>query len=187
MSARFLECLLVLACASGAACASSGAVPRPFPVPGEPSSRTAPLALPGGPAGGPGAAPQAGAANGVVGTALALRGVPYLNGGSDPSGFDCSGFVWYVFGHHGIAVPRTVAAQFQAGRPVPSGNLQPGDLVFFETGSGPASHVGVVVSGDEFVHAPSTRGEVRVEHLAAPYWSSRFVGARRLSQMADSK
>jgi cell wall-associated NlpC family hydrolase len=173
MSARFLKFLLVLACASATACASSGAVPRPFPVPGEPSSRTPPPALPG-------VATPAGDAGGVVGTALALRGVPYLNGGSDPSGFDCSGFVWYVFAHQGIAVPRTVGAQFQAGRPVRARDLQPGDLVFFETGSGPASHVGVVVSGDEFVHAPSSRGEVRVEHLAAPYWSSRFVGARRL-------
>jgi cell wall-associated NlpC family hydrolase len=141
----------------------------------------APRSLPAGPDAAPGATALAGEADAVVGTALALRGVPYLNGGSDPSGFDCSGFVWYVFGHHGIAVPRTVAAQFQAGRPVSARDLQPGDLVFFETGSGPASHVGVVVSGDEFVHAPSSRGEVRVEHLAAPYWSRRFVGARRLT------
>jgi cell wall-associated NlpC family hydrolase len=116
----------------------------------------------------------------VVGTALSLRGVRYRSGGSDPTGFDCSGFVWYVFERQGIAVPRTVAAQFQAGRAVRTADLQPGDLVFFETGGASASHVGVVVSGDEFVHAPSSRGEVRVEHLAAPYWSSRYVGARRV-------
>jgi cell wall-associated NlpC family hydrolase len=114
-------------------------------------------------------------------TALGLRGVPYHNGGSDPSGFDCSGFVWYVFARHGIAVPRTVAAQFQSGTPVRATDLRPGDLVFFETAGVTASHVGMVISGDAFVHAPSTRGEVRVEHLAAPYWSSRFAGARRLN------
>jgi cell wall-associated NlpC family hydrolase len=119
-------------------------------------------------------------AGGVVGAALALRGVPYRNGGSDPTGFDCSGFIWYVFERQGISVPRTVAAQFQAGRPVGAGNLQPGDLVFFETSGTSASHVGVVVSEDDFIHAPSSRGEVRVEHLSTPYWSSRFVGARRL-------
>ena len=117
---------------------------------------------------------------GVVETALALQGVPYRNGGSDPSGFDCSGFVWYVFAHAGLAVPRTVAAQFQAGRPVRADDLRPGDLVFFETGGAPASHVGLVVDRDAFVHAPSSRGEVRVEHLAAPYWASRYAGARRL-------
>ena len=73
---------------------------------------------------------------------------------------------------HGIAVPRTVAEQFQAGRSVRAKDLQPGDLVFFETSGGPASHVGIVVGGDEFVHAPSSRGQVRVEQLAAPYWAS---------------
>ena len=93
-----------------------------------------------------------------------------------------SGFVWYVFNRRGIGLPRTVAEQFRAGRSVREKDLQPGDLVFFETSGGPASHVGLLVSGDEFVHAPSSRGEVRVEHLAAPYWASRFVGARRLPQ-----
>jgi cell wall-associated NlpC family hydrolase len=117
----------------------------------------------------------------VVARALELQGVPYRNGGSDPQGFDCSGFVWYVFARQGVAVPRTVAAQFAAGTPVAAAHLRPGDLVFFDTGVRPASHVGVVVNGDTFVHAPSSRGVVRTEHLSAPYWSSRFVGARRLT------
>jgi cell wall-associated NlpC family hydrolase len=116
----------------------------------------------------------------VVGTALALRGAPYRNGGSDPSGFDCSGFVWYVFSQHGIAVPRTVLELFRAGQPVRERNIQPGDLVFFETTGRSASHVGVVVGADEFIHAPSSRGEVRVEHLTTSYWARRFVGARRI-------
>ena len=123
----------------------------------------------------------------MVGTALGLRGSPYRTGGSDPSGFDCSGFVWYVFARQGLAVPRTVAAQFQAGAPVAAGDLRPGDLVFFETAGASASHVGIVVSRDAFVHAPSSRGEVRVEHLGARYWSNRFVGARRLNSLSHGK
>ena len=125
-------------------------------------------------------APRPDESPGLVRTALGLRGVPYRNGGSDPAGFDCSGFVWYVFSRHGIVVPRTVVEQFHSGQTVRGTEIQPGDLVFFETSGGPASHVGVVVGGDEFVHAPSARGEVRVEHLNSPYWASRFVGARRL-------
>jgi cell wall-associated NlpC family hydrolase len=105
--------------------------------------------------------------------------VPYRNGGADPQGFDCSGFVWYVFGRHGVALPRTVGEQFRAGRPQPGG-LEPGDLVFFTTVAPGASHVGIALGGDEFVHAPSSTGQVRVERLSAPYWASRFVGARRI-------
>jgi cell wall-associated NlpC family hydrolase len=112
---------------------------------------------------------------------LAFRGAPYRNGGNDPSGFDCSGFVTYVFAQHGIFVPRTVSEQYQAGRSVPSDQLEPGDLVFFATVSRGASHVGIAIGGDEFVHAPSGHGEVRVERLSASYWASRFVGARRVS------
>jgi cell wall-associated NlpC family hydrolase len=165
--------LILLACISAAGCASTGALPQPFPTPNAPSRRPPPP-TPEEPA----AAPVESA--GVVGIALALRGSPYRNGGSDPSGFDCSGFVWYVFTQHGIVVPRTVAEQFRAGQAVRGNSLQPGDLVFFETSGGPASHVGVAVGGDEFIHAPSSRGEVRVEHLMAPYWASRYVGARRV-------
>jgi cell wall-associated NlpC family hydrolase len=116
----------------------------------------------------------------VAGTALALRGAPYRDGGSDPSGFDCSGFVRYVFSQHGVSVPRTVTDQFRAGHQVAGAQLEPGDLVFFATVAPGASHVGIAIGGDEFVHAPSGRGEVRVERMSAPYWSTRFVGARRV-------
>jgi cell wall-associated NlpC family hydrolase len=117
----------------------------------------------------------------LTGTALSLRGTPYRNGGHDPSGFDCSGFVSYVFGQYGIAVPRTVNDQYHAGREVdPQQGLQPGDLVFFTTVSPGASHVGILIGGDEFLHAPSSTGEVRVERLSGPYWSTRFIGARRV-------
>jgi len=111
---------------------------------------------------------------------LSLRGTPYKSGGTDPGGFDCSGFVWYVFGQHGVPVPRTVAEQYGAGGSVAPTDLQAGDLVFFATAGSGASHVGIVVGGDSFVHAPSSSGVVRVERLGATYWSSRFLGARRL-------
>jgi peptidoglycan DL-endopeptidase CwlO len=119
-------------------------------------------------------------AYGITGTALSLRGAPYRNGGSDPSGFDCSGFVQYVFGQNGVRVPRTVTEQFRAGQDVDPPALEPGDLVFFTTVTSGASHVGISIGGDEFVHAPSGYGEVRVERLSAPYWSTRFVGVKRV-------
>ncbi len=154
-------------------CASTRAVPQPFPRPG--GSATKPPEAAGIPSPHPGADGYA-----IAGTALGLRGTPYRNGGSDPSGFDCSGFVWYVFGQHGIRVARTVGEQFRDGTDVSAGTLQPGDLLFFSTQGPDASHVGMAIGGDEFVHAPSSRGEVRVERISNPYWSSRYVGARRV-------
>ena len=160
--------------ALSAACATTGATPAPFPRPHAP----APVA---GAAGSPSPTPRGpSGAYEVTGTALRLRGTPYRNGGSDPAGFDCSGFVKYVFGENGVSVPRTVSEQFQAGRHVDAQSLQAGDLVFFTTVGPGASHVGIVIGGDEFVHAPSSAGEVRVERLSASYWSTRFVGARRV-------
>lgn len=149
------------------ACASTGSVPRPFPG----ASSAAPAA-PGG-----GAAVDGYA---LVGTALSLRGAPYRNGGSDPAGFDCSGFTQYVFGQYGIALPREVRDQFREGASVKARELAPGDLVFFSTTERGASHVAIVVGGDEFVHAPSAAGVVRVERLRSKYWSRRYVGARRI-------
>lgn len=170
------------------ACASTGAVPRPFPRP-RPAAAPAPPPNPGTPApatttgvGGTatGAAGSSPIAYSLTSTALGLRGAPYRNGGSDPSGFDCSGFVRYVFGQHGITVPRTVTDQFRAGQQVDQQHVEPGDLVFFATVAPGASHVGIALGGDEFIHAPSGAGEVRVERMSAPYWSTRFVGARRV-------
>jgi len=170
------------------ACASTGAVPQPFPVPGNPPSATPPVPAPESvpvPTA-PSAPPVSAGSNGyaISGSALLLRGTPYNNGGHDPSGFDCSGFVWYVFDQNGVHVPRTVSEQFRAGTDVDASDLRPGDLVFFDTINAPlrqsATHVGISIGGDEFVHAPSTTGEVRVERLGSPYWSPRFVGARRM-------
>jgi cell wall-associated NlpC family hydrolase len=116
---------------------------------------------------------------GVVSTAMHLLGTRYRNGGSSPDGFDCSGFVQYVFAQQGVLMPRTVEEQAHYGLRVED-DLRAGDLVFFHTsGSGP-SHVGIALDNTRFVHAPSSRGEVRVEPLARPYWADRFIEARRM-------
>ncbi len=112
---------------------------------------------------------------------LSLRGAPYRNGGVDPNGFDCSGFVRYVYQQHGVPMPREVREQFRVGKNVDRGRLEPGDLVFFSTVAPGASHVGIVIGGDQFIHAPSERGVVRVENLSSQYWSTRYIGAKRVS------
>jgi cell wall-associated NlpC family hydrolase len=118
----------------------------------------------------------------IAGTALALRGTPYRNGGADPaSGFDCSGFVQFVFAQYGLVMPRGVRDQFEQGTPVQPDALEPGDLIFFTTTGPGASHVAIAIGGDQFVHAPSSSGTVRVESLHSSYWAPRFVGARRLN------
>ena len=121
-------------------------------------------------------------ASSLVINAMAFLGVPYRYGGNTvDTGFDCSGFVRYVYEQHGVAVPRQVRDQFRIGKNVDREDLEPGDLVFFSTIAPGASHVGIVIGGDQFVHAPSERGVVRVESLGAPYWASRYIGAKRVS------
>jgi cell wall-associated NlpC family hydrolase len=112
----------------------------------------------------------------VVGYAKRFLGVPYVYGGSSPrSGFDCSGFVRYVYAHFGVSLPHSSYAQFGDGRRVGRGSLRPGDLVFFD-GLG---HVGLYIGNGRFIHAPHTGTRVRIETLAG-WYSSRFSGARRL-------
>ena len=112
---------------------------------------------------------------GVVGIAMRYLGVPYVWGGSSPSGFDCSGLVSYVFAQIGVSLPHSSYAQFGIGTPVSIGELQPGDLVFF-TG---ASHVGIYIGGGQFIHAPHTGDVVKISSLSG-YYSSNFAGARRV-------
>jgi hypothetical protein len=114
---------------------------------------------------------------GAVSYAKRLVGVPYRYGGSTPrSGFDCSGFVSFVYRHFGIALPRTSYGQYGVGRSVPRRALRPGDLVFFD-GLG---HVGMYVGAGRFIHAPSSGKRVQVSRLAESWYRSRYVGARRL-------
>ena len=183
--------LIVLVALASGACATGRAVPRPFPgaalPPGAGDDPTVSVdpqpelaELPSG------AAPTGGAAT-LVATALEFRGVPYVNGGSTPSGFDCSGFVQYVFSQHGTALPREVRDQYRTGRRVGVNEVRPGDLVFFQTVSRGASHVGVAIGNGQFVHAPSSRGVVRVERYDGSYWSMRLVGARRVADATPAR
>ena len=167
--------LLVIAVATAAgACRSTGAVPRPFPMPGTLTPSTPPSTAPSPPR-------LVVDREALTSTALSLRGKQYRNGGADPDGFDCSGFTQYVFAQYGIPLPREVKEQFEIGIDVKAGELAPGDLVFFTTVAPGASHVGIALGADRFVHAPSSSGVVRVEQASAAYWSRRFVGARRIA------
>jgi cell wall-associated NlpC family hydrolase len=110
----------------------------------------------------------------VVGIALQYLGIPYVWGGSSPStGFDCSGFVAYVYAQVGVSLPHHAASQYGYGTPVPYDQLAPGDLVFF-SGLG---HVGIYIGGGQFVHAPHTGDVVRISSLAG---HGSYDGARRL-------
>jgi hypothetical protein len=175
-----VACTTALA-ALGAACASSGAVPRPFPIPGGPPTRAVGVApaidaLPPEPGG------TLAGAYALVTTALQLRGTPYRDGGTDPFGFDCSGFTQYVFSQHQLLLPREAREQYEAGRGISLSELAPGDLLFFSTTEPGPSHVAIALGTDEFVHAPSSNGVVRVERLSTSYWSQRFIGARRIAE-----
>jgi cell wall-associated NlpC family hydrolase len=134
-----------------------------------------------------GTAPSPGALNGqssptaagIIATAKKYIGVPYLWGGSTPSGFDCSGFVQFVFKAHGISLPRVSRDQYTAGYAVSKSNLKPGDLVFFNTSGSGVSHLGIYLGNDQFIHASTSKG-VTVSQLSGAYWASRYVGARRV-------
>jgi cell wall-associated NlpC family hydrolase len=112
---------------------------------------------------------------GVVGIAMHYLGVPYVWGGSTPRGFDCSGFVAYVFAQIGVSLPHSSYAQYGMGTAVSISQLEPGDLVFF-TG---ASHVGIYIGGGQFIHAPHTGDVVKISSLSG-YYSSNFAGGRRI-------
>ena len=112
---------------------------------------------------------------GVVGIAMQYLGTPYVYGGSSPSGFDCSGFIMYVYAKIGVSLPHNAAAQYGYGTPVSRDQLQPGDLVFFN-GLG---HAGIYVGGGSFIHAPHTGDVVKISSMSG-WYSSTYVGARRL-------
>ena len=112
---------------------------------------------------------------GVVGIAMQYLGIPYVYGGASPSGFDCSGFIMYVYAQVGVSLPHNAAAQYGHGTPVDRSQLQPGDLVFFN-GLG---HAGIYVGGGSFIHSPHTGDVVKISSMSG-WYSSTYVGARRL-------
>ncbi|MCC6165370.1 MAG: C40 family peptidase [Acidobacteria bacterium] len=156
MDLRRLALVLLLATSAGA-CASSGA-PRALVMPPGSAARGATIAA----------------------EARTYTGVAYRAGGGDPTGFDCSGFVQYLYRQAGIALPRTAESQFDAGRSLRSRDLEAGDLVFFRTEGRRISHVGIATGHGTFIHAPNARSRVRVDRLDAAYWSDRYAGARRI-------
>jgi cell wall-associated NlpC family hydrolase len=112
---------------------------------------------------------------GVVGIAMQYLGTPYVYGGASPGGFDCSGFVMYVFAQIGVSLPHNAAAQYGYGMPVSRDQLQPGDLVFFN-GLG---HDGIYIGGNQFIHSPHTGDVVKISSISG-WYASTWVGARRL-------
>jgi peptidoglycan DL-endopeptidase CwlO len=112
---------------------------------------------------------------GVVGIAMQYLGTPYVYGGESPSGFDCSGFVMYVFSRVGVSLPRTVSTQYAVGVPVSRSELQAGDLVFFN-GLG---HVGIYIGGGSFIHSPHTGDVVKISSMTG-WYADTYVGARRI-------
>lgn len=113
----------------------------------------------------------------VVMAALSQVGTPYVYGGTAPGrALDCSGLTQYAHRAAGVTIPRVSTAQRAAAKPVSGGRVQPGDLVFFKTGLR-QYHVGVVVDGDRFVHASTSKKRVRVSRLSSDYWRRHYIGA----------
>jgi cell wall-associated NlpC family hydrolase len=160
---KFLPILLMLLCS---ACATTQ---REVPVT---SHKTEPF--------------QNEAMNDLTIYAMSLAETPYQYGGNSPeSGFDCSGFVRHVFLKSlGLQLPRTSQEMSQVGEPLKEEQLNPGDLVFFNTQQHPFSHVGIYVGENRFVHAPKTGKSIVIASMRETYWRNRFDGARRITPTA---
>jgi cell wall-associated NlpC family hydrolase len=117
----------------------------------------------------------------VIRTAASLLGAPYHFGGTTPAGFDCTGYVAYVFRQAaGMRLPRKSLDQIRFGEAITPRAMQPGDLVYFRIEREKSLHVGIYVGEGHFVHAPSTNGVVNTQSLGVTYWRTRFLGARRV-------
>ena len=121
-------------------------------------------------------------ASDLVVNAMGFLGVPYKRGGSTTDGFDCSGFVRAMYENTlGLVLPHNAKAQAAVTETIDKAELQPGDLVFFNTLRKTFSHVGIYVGEGRFIHSPRSGGEVRIENMSDSYWRKRFNGARRVS------
>ncbi len=115
----------------------------------------------------------------IIQTSMNYIGVPYVFGGTTPNGFDCSGYVRYVFSNAGIYLPRMADEQYAVGSYVSMNELTAGDLVFFSTYEAGPSHVGIYLGNGNFINASSSRG-VAIDSLNSSYWGSCYIGARRI-------
>jgi cell wall-associated NlpC family hydrolase len=159
-------------------------VPAPAPAPAAPKP-AAPAPKPAAPA--PAPAPAApvltvgGGGATLVANAMKYLGYRYVFGGTSPSGFDCSGFVYYIHNHSGAPVGRGMWQQFNGGAHIQQGSLQPGDTVFFANTYMPGlSHDGIYIGGGQFIHASDERTGVTISNLGTGYWQSHYAGATRL-------
>ena len=116
----------------------------------------------------------------IVQTAMEYLGVPYVFGGASPGGFDCSGYVRFVFANAGIYLPRAADEQYEVGHPIPTSALRAGDLVFFSTYEYGPSHVGIYLSDGNFIHAASSIGVSIASIYDEYYWGNCYIGARRI-------
>ena len=118
----------------------------------------------------------------ILAEAQKYLGCPYVAGGASPSGFDCSGFVYYVLKQVGYSPYRTPADQIKQGTAVEKANLKPGDIVFFSsTGGASITHTGIYAGNGQFIHAPNSRSTVSYSDLTSGYWSNTYYSARRMS------
>ena len=146
----------VIAILAMAGCAP--AVPKPSPRPSD------------------AAGPPSGTQSRVVSTALKYVGAPYARGGASPAGFDCSGFVMFVYGRIGVALPHNAEKQYRLGSAVARDKLQPGDIVFFDR----LGHSGIYIGNARFVHATKPGDVVKVSGIDEDWYRRRWVGARRV-------
>lgn len=116
----------------------------------------------------------------IIDLAKQYLGVRYVWGGTSPSGFDCSGFVLYLYENNEISLPRVSTSQYKTGTVVAREQLQRGDLVFFNTDGSGASHVGIYIGDGQFIHASSGAHKVTISTLSGGYYASHYLGARRV-------
>jgi len=166
---RIARALGLTACAL-MLCACAATAPAPQP----PANRPAKAAVRG-----MRATPKAAK---VIRLARSLVGTPYKWGGRSPrTGFDCSGFIWYVYHQNGVDLPRMSWQQLGAGRPIKRADIRPGDLVFHQVDKkGKSLHVGIVTERGTFVHSPSSGKRVMESSLNSPFWMEHFLSARRV-------
>ena len=117
----------------------------------------------------------------IVSEAQKYLGIPYVYGGASPSGFDCSGLVYYVLSCLGYSPNRTPEAQYTHGTYVSKNELLPGDIVFFSSNNRTITHVGIYAGNGQFIHSPNSRSTVSYADLSSGYWSTVYYGARRIA------